>query len=405
VSLPPPPGGIPPRPAQGDPFQPHQQGQPPYVNGPEQHGYPGPHTGPAPWPQQQAPHAPAPAPPTNGGGGRWKWAVISLALLAVIGVTVAITVVVLGRNGTEDGNHGSTSNTASPSNGNKANSDIASANDTGPVAVITEDPSCAPMGPVLDARASEQTKNGWDKRDPSVPASEWTPEIRTQYEAVGKSMRTSADQLVPIAKLTPHRVMRELYEQIIAYSRAFADSIGSYTAVDDHLAGASISAFGAIDRICAAISYGSAATRGPLVPALDVPSDTAPVGDLSAPDRFLRKTNPVCQPWDESVTQFLNDTKAWGVTSPDIPANQWSPEQKAINDDVSPIMTSFADKLIELGDQSNDPMLRDLADLSAQYRRAYVLALANYVPADKYLAQTSILLSGVVLAACQAATN
>jgi hypothetical protein len=403
VSLPPPPGGIHPRPAQGDPFQPHQQGQPPYVNGPEQHGYPGPHTGPAPWPQPQAPMAPTPMPPTNG-GGRWKWAVISLALLAVIGVTVAITVVVLGRSGTGDGNHGSTSNTASPSIGSKSNSDIASANDTGPVAVITEDPSCAAVRPILDTRGSQQ-KNGWDKRDPSIPANEWTPEIRAQYEAVGQSMRTSADQLVGIAKLTPHRVMRELYEQLIAYSNAYAASIASYTARDDNLAVASLTTSDAIARICAAISYSSAAARGPLVPALQSPVEVAPVGDLSAPDRLLTKTSPVCQEWDNVATQFVSDIKAWAEISPDIPASQWTPEQKAINDEAAPIMTSFADKLIELGGRSGNQTLRDFAELSAQYHRAYALALGSYVPADQYLSSAAIKLSGVVLAACQAATD
>ena len=43
-------------------------------------------------------------------------------------------------------------------------------------------------------------------------------------------MRNAADQTVPLAKLTPHRVMRELYEQFIAYARAYSDAIPTYTA-------------------------------------------------------------------------------------------------------------------------------------------------------------------------------
>ncbi len=49
-------------------------------------------------------------------------------------------------------------------------------------------------------------------------------------------MRSAADQMVALAKLTPHRVMRELYEQFIAYSRAYADRIPTYTPPDDNLA-------------------------------------------------------------------------------------------------------------------------------------------------------------------------
>ncbi len=45
------------------------------------------------------------------------------------------------------------------------------------------------------------------------------------YEAVGKAMRNAADQTVNLVKVTPHRVMRELYEQFIAYARAFTDNI------------------------------------------------------------------------------------------------------------------------------------------------------------------------------------
>ena len=43
-------------------------------------------------------------------------------------------------------------------------------------------------------------------------------------------MRNAADQTVNLVKMTPHRVMRELYEQFIAYARAFADAVPTYTA-------------------------------------------------------------------------------------------------------------------------------------------------------------------------------
>lgn len=360
---------------------------PPYGGGP----YPGPGPQQPPWPQQgQWSPAPPPQKPRSG----WKWALGGVALLAVIAVTVAVTVSVVGGDSDGDG-----SPTAAPTVTNGANSDIASANDTGPVAVITEDPTCAMARPILDMRANEQ-RNGWIDRDPSIPAAAWTPDARAQYESVGESMRTSAYQLVPIAKLTPHRVMRELYEQLIAYSRAYADSIATYAPADDNLALASVSAAAAITNICAAIDYGSAESRGPLVEPLPEPSQVTSVTNPAEAERFLADRNPVCGAWDDAWSQFENDALAWLPTDPDIPASQWSPEQQKINDEIDPVMRRFASQLQALGARSENSTLRDFADLSAQYRRAYVLALSTYTPADKYLANASINAAGLVKTAC-----
>ncbi len=214
MTLPPPPGGTPPPPPPGDPFQPPVGGPGPY---------PGPQPHQPPWPQQPQQAWPVGPPPQKRGNG-WKWALGAVALLAVIGVTAAITISVTG----DDGGNGSpTSPTAS---------EIASANDTGPATIITEDPTCAAWMPINNTLAQIE-KNGWDKRDPSIPAANWTPELRAQYEEVGRAMRNAADQTVPLVKLTPHRVVRELYEQFIAYARAYSDAIPTYTPVDQHLVG------------------------------------------------------------------------------------------------------------------------------------------------------------------------
>ncbi len=175
----------------------------------------------------QQPWGPPPGPPPRR-GGKGKWILAGIAVLAVIAVTVVITVLVVGQ---DSGN--SPSPTPTPTGG--PTSDIASVNDKGPVTVITEDPTCASTTPILQTLADLQA-NGWDKRDPAVPASAWTPPVRSQFEAVGHGMRSAADQMVALAKRTPHRVMRELYEQFIAYSRAYADRIPTYTPPDDNFA-------------------------------------------------------------------------------------------------------------------------------------------------------------------------
>ncbi|ULN35586.1 hypothetical protein [Mycolicibacterium smegmatis] len=318
-----------------------------------------------------------------------------LALLVVIGVTVVATIAVTKKS---DGNGLSlTPIAADERNG----TDIASANDSGPVAVITEDPTCAAQGPIL-ATWAEKAKNGWDKRDSSIPAVDWTPEVRTQHHEVGEALREATDQLVPLAKLTPHRVMRELYEQFIAYGRAYVESIPTYTPPDDYLARATVATTEVIGNICAAIDYGSAASRAPLVSPLPAPSELASVRDPNEPTRFLVEPNPLCADWNSALTQFSADTKAWLATDPAVPASQWSVEVKSIHSDVVPVMQRLASQIQVLGKKSGNPIWQDLADLSVQYRTAYVKAIPTYIPADNYLVTVSSRLNGMVDAACQA---
>ncbi|WP_198530895.1 hypothetical protein [Mycolicibacterium setense] len=315
-------------------------------------------------------------------------------------MTAAVTLSVADKGG--DGGPGSpTAVPPTATAGSGQHPDIASANDTGPVAVILDDPSCATQSPVIIAYAN-RTKNGWEKRDPALPATEWTPEIRAQYEAVGQAFRDAADQLIPSAKLTPHRVMRELYEQFIAYARAYADTIPNYSPINNQLALVAVNAADAIDRICAAIGYGSAAARGPLVPALPTPSEVAPARDPADAQKLLAEPNPVCPEWNAAMAQYFASSEAWNATSPDTPGVEWSPEQRKINDEVVPVMRLLNTQLSALGRKSENPVLRDLANLAVQYRKAYLEALPTYTPADKYLVSAASRTASVVEFACKA---
>ncbi|MGV9797649.1 hypothetical protein ACWDTP_06275 [Mycobacterium sp. NPDC003449] len=324
----------------------------------------------------------------------------AVALLAVIGVTAAVTLTVA-----DKGNGGGGSPTDTPQSiTGAANPDIASANDTGPVAVITEDPSCAAARPIINTWVSK-TKNGWEGRDSSIPATAWTPEVRNQYEEAGQAMTVAADQMLPLAKLSPHRVMRELYSQFMAYARAYADNIPTYSPPVDHLARVTNGAADSIANICAAIDFGSAAARGPFVTRLAEPTEVAPIGDLAQPQRFLTGPNPVCMDWDTAVTQFADETVDWRKVNPEISAGEWTPEQKAVNEQVIPIMKRLASQLNVLGDRSESPIFRDFAQLSVQYRRAIAEAVPTYTPADDYLATAAASLSGMVNSACRAVSS
>jgi hypothetical protein len=164
-----------------------------------------------------------------------------------------------------------------------------------------------------------------------------------------------------------------------------------------------VTAGNVIGDLCAAISYNSAPAREPLVSPLATPSQVAPSGNPDDPQRFLPGPNPVCGKWTTALDEFQNDTADWRSIPSDIPASRWTPEQRAINDAVAPVMDASADKLQALGEGSGNLILKDFAELSAQYRRAFALSLPSYTAADNYLANTALELSGVVEAACRAA--
>lgn len=326
-----------------------------------------------------------------------KWALGAVAAVAVLATILAVVLLFGG------GNAGTNSKTAKPDAGSTQDSaaGVASTKDTGPVAVITEDPSCAAWTSINNELATSG-EGLWNDRDRSVPASAWTEKQRAQFIAAAQSMRGAAAQTVGLVKLTPHRVMRELYQQFIAYARAYAERIPKYTPADNNLAGAANSASSALGSICAAITDGSAAARGPMVPPSAPPADIAPVGNPANPPPMLTTPNPSCSEWKSALDQFGKDSAAWQQTDPNIPAIYWNREQKAINYAVAPVMNAYASKLEQLGRLSDNAVWQDLANLSAQYRRAFVVSLPTYTTTDNHLANAANYASTTILGACAA---
>lgn len=375
MTNPPPPGnwGTP----QPGPQQPYGQGQPPY--GP-----------PGQWPQQPG-WGPPPPPPKN---NSLKWLLIGVAVLLVIAITVGATLLF-----TRDG--GGDPPTAT---GNTpAAGDIASANDTGPVSIITEDPTCEPWRPIISTLA-KQERQGWEARPYDVPASAWTPDQRRMFEAVADAMRQAADQTVALAKLTPHRVMRELYEQSIAYWRAYADSIPRYIERDNFLAGVATDTSGALVAICDAIAQGSAGSRGPLVETSEARQNSSSLGTPDSPQPFMEASgNPVCAEWKRISDNFDRDGEPWRDADPNIPASEWDAQRRTIMYDVVPVMKALAKDLSVLGTKSDNPVLADFSDLAAQYWLAFAAAIPSYTAADSHLSAVAAYSTYAVFNACAAA--
>jgi len=339
-----------------------------------------------PWPQQQWP--PSPPPKKHNG---WKWALGGVALLAVIGVTAAVAISVT--SGSDD------AESPSPPRDTYG---LASANDTGPVEILTEDPSCTVWKPINDTLA-EITKRGWEKRDASVPHPDWTPATREQYEEVGNAARAAANQAVAASKVTPHRVMRELYEQFIAYARAYDEAIATYTPMDDHLAGVWTNAAATITWICYAITYKSAEARAPLVESQEAHPAIAELSDPASPHRFMTNPEPICEEWHRLSDQLNADTTAWQELDPEVEGSQWTEEQRQIVEAVIPRLEHFDREISRLGQESSNPVVRDFAALSAIYDRAYTAALPSYRKTDAYLSGVAARSSAMIYQACKAA--
>jgi len=287
-----------------------------------------------------------------------------------------------------------------PTNGN--GSDFASANDKGPVGIITDDPTCDAWNRIVDGLSAQECNVDWAARDKSVPATAWTSQQRTSYESVAKAMRAGADQTAALAKRTPHRVMRELYAQFGVYVSAFDEKVQTYTSRDQHLPEVVDGIAASLVNICAAVSYGVAQAQAPLVPVAVAPFDLPPVADPATSPRFVESRTQVCDDLTAVYEKFDADTASWRSLQSDLPADQWNPEQKALNDAVVPVMSAFAEDLEGLGRRGNNATLNDFTELSAQYRRAFVLALPSYRPVDNYLANASTNLVKTMYSACKA---
>lgn len=377
MSVPPPGGWQPPQ----QPGPPPNQGQP--------YGQPGynPQQPPPGWQQGNWAQQSGPSPKN---GSSLKWLLVGVAVLLVIGVTVGATLLFTRDNG------GSTTTPTPNTIGG-----IASANDTGPVAIIADEPTCKEFVGINNSLGDLQDGGWGDLRANLGPAAEWTSDQRATVEAVAVATRNAADKAVPLAKKTPHRLVRELYEQFIAYGRAYADSIPSYEPSDDALATANVNASSAIIGICNTITYGSV-NRALALGAAPPPSQIAPVSNPDEARPFIEKSDDTCASWIERSDKFAADTTAWEQLDSSVPASQWTPERRAMEAAVLPLLTTYADQLASSAQQSGNPVLDDFGVAASLYIRSYVSVGDKYTSADSWLSYTGFRLSQLVKGACRA---
>ncbi|WP_226864420.1 hypothetical protein [Mycolicibacterium baixiangningiae] len=316
-------------------------------------------------------------------------------MLLVVALAVTMTILV-----TRDGSDG---NSPTPPGDGQA-SEFASANDTGPVNIITEDPTCPAWGIVSRELAVTASRLDWVNRNDAVPRAAWGPEQRQQYESVAEAITLAAGKAANLMRSTPNRVMREMYEQFIAYSRSFTGSLQNYEPKHNRLAVVLENLSSGLSTVCSAISYDVSRAFAPLLPTVPAPSEVAPPADMSAPTMFLQSPNSSCPEWDSEAMKFADESADWRGVNTKIPASEWTPVERATVESATPRMSALADTMQRLGSGSGNPVFEDFAFLATQYWRAFVMAVPEYHSADNYLSASATYLTNIVLVACEVVT-
>lgn len=321
-----------------------------------------------------------------------KWAGTAAAVGIAVAVGVGGTLLII------DTGKDETSNSPAPNPFG-----IASANDTGPAGVITEDASCEQLQPIYKALYDGE-QNGWSKRNLGIPKSAWDARDEKMFTDVGNTFRKTADATVALAKLTQHRTIRELYGQFAAYARAYADHIPTFTPNDENLAEAAVISMNMINSICQAITNGAAENRGRMINAAAPPTNIAPVTDPDKPALLMTSPDPQCEPMLQAGKEIDADPAIinWQKEPYDIPYDNLPESWKADNRAVMPIWTRFADQMESMGRSFANPVAHDIAVLQAQYGRAYIQGNPTYNPPDNEL--FAVLRAQFFKAACKYVT-
>ncbi|WP_231983895.1 hypothetical protein [Mycobacterium sp. 852013-51886_SCH5428379] len=289
-----------------------------------------------------------------------------------------------------------------PTPADGGDSEFASAGDTGPVNIVTEDPTCDAWGRISRDYSSRTQAVGWGDRDQSVPESEWTPQQRSMYESVVDAQEDASAQAENLLKETPHRVVRELIEQFRVYSKAFAEKVPTYVQADDDLAVVTDTIASALSNICSAVNQGSAQSVAPMIPAPDAPTSPLKPGSDRAESRFIAVSSKSCDEWRSRSDKFTEQTQDWRLVSPSLSAREWTPSQRATVDAVIPVMAANAEKMQMLGFSSDNPLFEDFAVLAAQYQRAYIESIPGFTSKDAHLMEAATYLANTIFWACRA---
>lgn len=110
----------------------------------------------------------------------------------------------------------------------------------------------------------------------------------------------------------------------------------------------------------------------------------------------------VCSEWAAITKGYMARREEWVATDPNLPASQWSSQQRALTAAVIPMMREESAELKALAERATAPELRMLLQLSAEYQGAFADRLSAYVPADHDLWAAAIRFADAADSFCSA---
>lgn len=355
-------------------------------------------TGPAPeqWSMPPEPQSLPPfnLPPTPSPKPWLKWVLIATVVIVIVAVT-AVVITVVKSEGSSTGDSETVS--AAPS-------DVASAGDKEPVSIVIEDASCDAQIPIFKNFYEGIKASGYDDMDRTVPASLWSPEERRSASEAKRVTAATIAQMGPLVKLTTHRVMRELYEQTMAYWQAWIDKVPTYVGSDDAYWAAGNSGERAIIKMCEALRYKPAQARSFLADPPIPPKSFSEVTSAT-PQPFLAGGADQCGEYTATMAGYYDDPviDQWLKIDYKIVASGWDSNQRQLTEKAGDILIKLAHKLSNLGSDSGNPVMADFTAMGAQYLTAYAHALPSYTPNDNYLLNAGLALVRLVNFGCKAA--
>lgn len=111
-----------------------------------------------------------------------------------------------------------------------------------------------------------------------------------------------------------------------------------------------------------------------------VPSEPEPLQAVlpTTPD-------PVCAEWGRLSQGYREKRAEWVKTDPNVPASEWSGDERQLSMAVIPLLRQEAEETEQLAERANDPILRSMMQLEALYQSKFADRLPDYTPSDKRL--------------------
>ncbi len=256
------------------------------------------------------------------------------------------------------------------------------------------DPVCDEWGAATAELSSREKK--WLTLDRDIPAAEWTPEQREIYVSVGEAMTTAADNFESMLPKARSVVLQELIAQTIVYMRAYVQRIPKYVESDYFINGVAFNFLSAVTYMCNA---------GTLLHFPDAGGNASP---SSAPEPaaltpfMSNEKDPACEELLEVLRRQRKYLSGWVSADTRIPAEQWTPAQRALNNAAREVILRDIKEMRALAEVAESAIMADLLVTRADYMQAFADAIPTYKPNDEYLWSTIASIGGGLEAACEA---